>query len=131
MRVNIEKQKDGSYTAYNTDSGFTAIGIGSTVAEAKQDFENSLKEVMEACAENGIDMPAGIDDKPEYKFDVASLFEYYDMINMAAFARSINLNASLLRQYKNKETYVSDMQLKRIEDGLHTLGEELAHLKLV
>lgn len=53
------------------------------------------------------------------------------MINMTAFARSIGINASLLRQYKNGGTYVSDTQLKRIEDGLHALGEELARLKLV
>ncbi|MCD8310399.1 MAG: hypothetical protein LUB83_04210 [Prevotellaceae bacterium] len=38
---------------------------------------------------------------------------------------------TLMRQYKRGGTYISDLQLKKIEDGIHALGRDFTHLKLV
>ena len=132
MNVTIEKQKDGTYVAYNTDnSDVTLIGTGNTVNEAKDDFFNSMQETIEACKDAGIDVPSVLDEEPAFKFDLSSLFEYYSMLNVSAFARYLGINEALLRQYKKGGTYISDSQLKRIEDGIHTLGNEFARLRLV
>ena len=42
----IEKSPDGTYGIYTPDIDTTIIGSGETVAEAKQDFENSVAEIM-------------------------------------------------------------------------------------
>lgn len=128
MEVRIEKQADGSFTAYSVGvPGIVAIGTGLSVREAKADFENSLEEIAEdmSPAER-----AAIITTPEYHFDISSLFEYYKVINISAFAKRLGMNDTLLRQYKQGNTYISDKQLDKIESGIHTLGRELCELRL-
>lgn len=128
MEVRIEKQNDGSYIAYNPGvKGMVAIGTGESVAEAKADFENSLEEMKEDMSEEEI---AKMISDPEYHFDISSLFEYYKVINVSAFARLIGMNDTLLRQYKRGDTYISTAQLKKIETGINQLGNELVNLRL-
>ncbi len=132
MNVTIEKQNDGTYIAYNTDEcGVSLIGTGATVSEAKDDFFNSIQETIETCTESGISVPPALNEEPVFQFDVSSLFEYYSMLNVSAFARYLGINEALLRQYKKGDIYISESQLKRIEDGIHTLGNEFSRLKLV
>lgn len=132
MNVTIEKQNDGTYIAYNTtDDAVTLIGTGDTVAMAKSDFFNSMEEVREACRGAEMEVPEALDEEPVFTFDISSLFEYYNMINVSAFARSLGINEGLMRQYKQGNAYISDSQLKKIEDGIHSLGNELIRLKLV
>lgn len=125
MEVKIEKQKDGTYIAYNVGNPkFSLIGTGNTVSEAKGDFFNSLEEAKEF-------IPDSLLTTPEFHFDLSSLFEYYSMINVSAFARFIGINATLMRQYRKGDTYISEAQLSRIEDGIHRLGKEFTSLKLM
>jgi len=128
MEVRIEKQNDGTYIAYSVNvRGLSCIGTGDTVAEAKEDFANSLEELAE-------DMTAEEKErlitKPVFHFDISSLFEYYKVINVSAFAKIIGMNDTLLRQYKKGNTYISDKQLSKIENGIHKLGQELCALQL-
>lgn len=132
FKVSIEKQEDGSYIAYNTNvDGYTLIGTGDTVAEARKDFANSMNEVAEVEKERLGSVPAVFTNDPEYKFDLASLFEYYSMINVSAFARFLGINDALMRQYKRGDTYISDAQLHKIQEGIHRLGNEFSRLQLV
>ncbi len=131
FKVSIEKQEDGSYIAYNTNvDGYTLIGTGSTVTEAREDFANSMNEVAEVEKERLGEVPAVFKNEPDYKFDLSSLFEYYSMINVSAFARFLGINDTLMRQYRRGNTYISDAQLKKIEDGIHRLGKEFSRLQL-
>ena len=67
MNVTVEKQKDGTYIAYNTDSdGLSLIGTGNTVNEAKDDFFNSMQEVIDTCKETGIAIPSFLEEKPNF-----------------------------------------------------------------
>lgn len=128
--VTIEKQSDGTYIAYNTNvDGLSLIGTGNTVSEAKEDFNNSMIEVAETYEEN--EVPKCLKATPVFKFDLASLFEYYSMLNVSAFARFVGINSTLMRQYKQGNTYISEKQLQKIEDGIHKLGYEFSNLKLV
>lgn len=79
--VTIEKQKDGTYIAYNTnDNKVTIIGTGDSMNEAKADFFNSVKETIEACKEAGLQPPKSLEEESDYRFDVSSLFEYYKFV---------------------------------------------------
>lgn len=123
FQVSIEKQSDGTYIAYNTNvDGLSLIGVGNTVNEAKADFFNSMKEVAETYDE-GEKVPQCLKADPVFKFDLASLFEYYSVLNVSAFAKFVGINDSLMRQYKRGNTYISESQLKKIEDGIHTIGD--------
>lgn len=44
----IEKGKDGTYGIYTPDLKSTIIGEGKTIEEAKTDFENSFREVVDS-----------------------------------------------------------------------------------
>lgn len=130
--VSIEKDTDGSYIAYNVDdSDFTLLGRGASVSEARADFNNSIQEIQSSFQDRGIAVPEELTAVPEFKFDLSSLFEYYSMINVSAFARYLGINPALMRQYKKGDVYVSEKQLKKIEEGIHTLGKELANLSIV
>ncbi len=131
MEVRIEKQNDGSYIAYNTgDEKFVIIGTGDTVSEAKEDFFNSIEETKESYEEEGLSVPEALKEVPNFHFDISSLFEYYKVLNVSAFAKIVGINATLLRQYKQGNTYISDKQIEKIESGIHKLGKELCELKL-
>lgn len=132
FKVSIEKQEDGSYIAYNTNiDGYTLIGTGNTVAEAKKDFASSMSGVAEVEKERLGSVPEVFTNEPEFKFDLSSLFEYYSMINVSAFARFLGINDTLMRQYKKGNTYISEAQLRKIQDGIHQLGHEFSRLQLV
>jgi len=127
----IERGKDGTYGIFTPDINSTIIGEGNTVEEAKKDFENSVREIFQFYKEDGIALPDELKDiQFVYKYDIASMFNYYDWINVSKFARKAGINPTLMRQYKMGNTYISEKQIVKIENTLHTLGNELAAIKL-
>lgn len=130
--VTIEKDNDGTFIAYNVDeSPYTLLGRGATVKEAKADFANSIREVKASEEERKGAAAPILSAAPVFNFDLSSLFDYYSMLNVSAFARYLGINETLMRQYKKGNTYISDVQLQKIEDGLHRLGSDFLGLRLV
>ncbi len=128
----IEKGKDGIFGIHTPDFKHVIVGDGETVDEAKKDFENSLNEMRLSYTERGSEIPQELQNiEFDFKFDIASLFEYYSWIKVSQFAKFIGMNATLLRQYKQGGTYISDNQLSKIETGLHKIGNEIANVKLI
>jgi predicted RNase H-like HicB family nuclease len=127
----IEKGKDGTFGIFTPDINSTIIGEGDTVEEAKADFENSVREIIQFYKEDGIELPEELKDiEFVYKYDIASMFNYYDWINVSRFAKKAGINSSLMRQYKSGKAYISENQIGKIENTLHQLGNELAAIKL-
>ena len=127
----IELGKDGSFTVFTSDTQSTIIGEGSTVAEAKMDFENSLKEMIHFFEEDGISDPDNLKDiQFVYKYDLPSFLSHYKFFNMSKLAKYAGINPSLMRQYK-KGQYVSEKQVSKIHAAIHKIGRELASVKLV
>lgn len=62
---------------------------------------------------------------------MASLFDYFDWINVSKVAKRIGINSSLLRQYRSGNTYISEKQASKIEHGIHELSKELASVSLM
>lgn len=127
----IEKGKDGTYGVFTPDIDHTIIGSGATVAEAKADFENSVNEMLASYTESGREMPKELQGITfVYKYDLASLFSYYNWINVTQFAKIAGINSGLMRQYKTGGTYISETQTRKIELALHRLGSELTAVEL-
>lgn len=128
----IEKGKDGSFGIFTPDLQHTIIGQGLTVMESKEDFRNSVKEVLASYTEIGKQIPAELQDiEFEFKYDIASLFDYYKFINVSQFAQEAGINASLMRQYKSGKQYISENQVLKIEATLHKIAREFAEIRLV
>lgn len=128
----IEKGKDGTFGVFTPDLNHTIIGEGNTVSEAKRDFENSVKEMFASYSERGMATPAELQGVEfEYKYDIASLFNYYNFINVSKFAQVAGINASLMRQYKTGNQYISENQVSKIEDAFHKMANEFATIKLI
>jgi predicted RNase H-like HicB family nuclease len=128
----IEKGKNGTFGIFTPNLKHTIIGEGKTVAESKADFENSVKEILDSYTETGKQIPAELQSiKFEYKYDIASLFNCYDFINVSKFAQLAGINASLMRQYKTGNQYISENQILKIEAALHKMANEFAAIRLV
>ncbi|MCL2434615.1 MAG: pilus assembly protein HicB [Lentimicrobiaceae bacterium] len=126
----IEKGKDGMYTIFTPKVNSFIIGIGNTVEEAKADFENSVKEVNESYIDNNEELPKELQNIAfEYKYDIASFFNYFDWINVTKFAKKAKMNGSLMRRYRGGE-YISQKQVAKIEKTLNELGKEISGIKL-
>jgi len=127
----IEKGNDGIYSIFTPEIESTIIGEGATVAEAKADFENSVREMLNSYIESGEELPKELQNiEFEYKYDVASVFNYFDFINVTKFAKWAGINSTLMRQYKSCSTYISEVQAKKIEQALRRIGRELSAISL-
>lgn len=131
--VIIEKGTDGMYSAYTPDTKSTVLnGQGNTVEEAIADLKVSMEEIVESYLETDGQVPEELQGQIEfeYKYDVPSLFNFFDEINMTTFSKKIGINASLLRRYKNGFAYASEKQVVKIKNGLHELGKQLSSAQL-
>jgi hypothetical protein len=127
----IEQGKDGSFSIYTPELETTIIGSGKSVELAKIDFNNSVAEMIASYSETGRALPNELIDLTfEFKYDIASLFDYYNWINVTQFAKIAGINASLMRQYKKGLAYISEKQANKIEVALHKLGNELTAISL-
>ena len=127
----IEMGKDGKFTIFTPELRTTIIGDGKTVAEAKADFENSVKEVLETYEELNEQIPDElVDVQFEYKYDMPSFLNFYDYFNVSRLAEHAGINPSLMRQYKHGQ-YVSEKQVMKIQNAIHKIGSELASVQLL
>jgi len=127
----IEMGKDGTFSIYTSDLKSTIVGEGNTVCEAKQDFLEAFNELMQYYKDENKKVPNELKNLEfVYRYDIASLFNYCNFLNVSKLAKAINVNPSLLRQYKTGNTYISEKQAKKIEIGLHRIGEQLLSVSL-
>lgn len=125
----VERNSEGTFFIFTPDlKDFTIMGTGSSVADAISDFENSVKEVIESYGSE--ELPAELRNfNWEYRYDIASLFDYYSFINVSALAKRIGINPSLMRQYKRGQ-YISKEQMSKIEKEIKRIGTELSAVSL-
>ena len=95
----------------------------------EEDFKSD--RCLAYLTDHGDEVPAALMEKPTFKFDLASFFEYYSFINVTTFAKMIGINSSLMRQYKKGNTYISDAQLEKIQTFVNNMGTDFQGLRLV
>lgn len=67
----------------------------------------------------------------EYQYDLTVLFESYPELNISEVADRAGINQSLMRQYKTGVKLPSEAQAKKIEEAIHSLGQDLLRVHLV
>lgn len=124
----IEKSESGMYSVYVPDKlpGCFLNGQGFNVEEAKQEMFDTLEEIKEYQKEVTGSVPDELNNLEfEYQYDVSSFFDYFKEFNVSALARRVGINASLMRRYRNRSAFASTTQLKKIEEALKNIGQEL------
>ena len=128
--VIIERDKAG-YSAYTNDLSIIIHGSGASVQEAKDEMMSCYKDLLDYYAESGEPVPDELKDLTfEYKYDISAMFNVFDFLNASKFAVRVGISPSLMRQYKSGDTYISQKQAKKIEAGLHRIGQEFISFTL-
>jgi predicted RNase H-like HicB family nuclease len=124
----VEKGKDGMFSIYvDGMKNHGLYGSGATVEKAKEDMINALNEMVEVYKEEESKIPNELDNPTFiYKYDIASMFDYFDWINVTKLAMKAGINSSLMRQYKNGLAFASEKQCAKIQEALNNLGRELS-----
>ncbi|MEI7488370.1 MAG: type II toxin-antitoxin system HicB family antitoxin [Chryseobacterium sp.] len=127
IKIIIEKAGDGTYSAYS-DNVDGIYGMGDNVQKVKQDILD------------GIDTVKTLDNCPSvlkgeynlvYQYDTESLLQYYKgILSNPAFEKLTGINQKLIHQYSVGIKKPRPAQRKKIEEGLHKLGEELLAIEL-
>lgn len=112
----IEKSSDNFYSIYTVEDvpGFAFGGYGNSAKEAKEDYMVCIEEMREIAAEEGKPFPEEIE--VEFRYDVPSFFDYFDWINISAFAKQAGINESKMRAYKAGLCTASEKTLNKIRE---------------
>lgn len=117
----IEKGTDGLYSIRTEQSigNFIPGGFGESVEIAKEDFSECVDQALEDSTLTKEDIEI------EYRYDLPSFFNYFDYFNISKLAKFVGINESQMRQYKNGLAFPCEKTIKKIMDGVHTIGKEL------
>ena len=123
--ANVEREPgEKNYSCYmNVKPLKTGVlGLGSSAKAAIKDMLSGWNDASEEYKEEGKEVPTL---EIEYKFDVGSLFSYYDFINAAGVAREIGLNPSVMRQYAIGTRKPSAERKTQIINGFKSLANKM------
>ncbi len=132
MKTLVIIEKDGSgYSAYTNSLKTVLHGSGTTAEEAKKEMLDGYRDIVAYYSESGETLPKELRNLEfEYKYDISALFSAFDFINASKFAQRVGISSSLMRHYKSGDTYISGVQAKKIERGLHQIARELLSVSL-
>ncbi len=127
----IEKAEDGGYSIYAKNENVPVTGAGLTEDEAKKDYEEVLKEQAEYYKEIKGKYPEWYTNeyKIDYRYDVSGFFLSFPFINATEFAKSIGINPSLKRQYKNGLSAAGNKQKDLIQKKFNEIVQKMEMVK--
>lgn len=135
MSVNID------VTVCKTSKGYSAhiedidgiITTGKTLDEVKENMHKAIEGHIEVCKEDGDEIPVLLQDAYSlvFKMDVEALLDYYrGIINQSGLSKLTGINIKQLNHYATGESKPRYNQVRKIEAGLHKLGQELIQIQL-
>ena len=123
---------ENNYCAYVKEVDGVAA-TGATITEIKEKLDEALNDLIEACEENGHEVPDVLKGgyTIEFKMDVKSLLSvYYGIFTKSALERLTGINQKQLWHYANGLSKPRKAQKEKIESALHRLGNELLSIHL-
>ncbi len=129
LKIIIERSAD-MFSAY-AENAAGIYGGGDTVEEAKNSILNSIQIIKQEFNSKNIPKILKSDYQISFHFDVESLLNYYKGIfTNSALERITGINQRQLQHYSAGLKKPRASQLKRIEDGLHKLANDLLAVRL-
>lgn len=129
----IERNDNGFYAITSPDviCGCHFGGYGYSVAEAKTDFMEGITESLETAKELGKDVNVSPQDlEIDYQYDLPSFFNFFDWINVTAFAKLAGINESKMRAYKAGVCVASEKTMNKIISTVRSMGEAMTSASL-
>jgi predicted RNase H-like HicB family nuclease len=127
----ILEKSDTNYSAYIPELD-GCIATGDTIQETVDSIEEAVKFHLAGMKEEGLDIPDAFKNDYEfkYKIDFESLFDWFSgVLTKSGISKLTGMNQSLLSQYANGIKKPSTKQSKKIEQAIHSFGEELLSIQ--
>ncbi len=125
LKVIIEQTDNGLWANIPTLPG--CISFGNNFEELKKNITEAVELHIEGMKEDGENIPEF--DKFEYKFDMTYIFQAFP-ISISGMAKKSGINRSLLSQYASGIKTPSLQQVKKVQESIRTIGEELSRISL-
>lgn len=130
----VIERNDNNFYAITCDeviAGCHFGGYGYSVQEAKTDFMEGIAESLETAKELGKDVPVSANEiEVEFRYDIPSFFNYFDWINISAFAKQAGINESKMRAYKSGLATASEKTLSKILVTIRAMGAAMSAASL-
>ena len=123
---------ENNYAAY-IEGLDGVVATGSTISGIKQNLAEAIKTLIQTCEACGCEVPEAIagDYTIAFRMDVSSLLKIYSGIfTKSGLERLTGINQKQLWHYANGKSRPRGPQVKRIEQALHRLGQELIAIQL-
>lgn len=129
IKICIEASSDSFGAFAENCPGIYAAG--NTVKEVKKDVYDVIQYLKEEWPKDEWPTPLKENWPIEWHYDTQSLLKYYEGIfNNAALHRLTGINQKQLWNYAHGVAKPRKEARKKIQDALHTLGQELLELTL-
>jgi hypothetical protein len=127
----IEKGEDGGYGIYAADDSVPVVGDGMSETEARDSFEQCLHEQVAFMKERTGQWPDWYaeDMEVEYRYDMTAFFMAFPFINVTEFAKSVDINPSLMRKYKSGVAKAGPKQKDLIQHKFDDILTRLGSVK--
>lgn len=99
----------------------SSLGYGASAKSAMMDMLKGWEEVKTDLMEDGKEVP---NLEVEYAFDIPSLFNFYDFINIAGVSREIGISPAVMRQYAIGVRRPSYERKAQIVNGIRRIAEK-------
>jgi predicted RNase H-like HicB family nuclease len=129
--VVILEKSDTNYSAYIPELE-GCIATGNSIQDTINNIEEAVAFHLEGMKEEGLNIPELFknDYKFIYKIDFESLFDWFSgVLTKSGISKLTGMNQSLLSQYANGIKQPSTKQTKKIEQAIHSFGEELLSIQ--
>ena len=129
--VVILEKSDNNYSAYIPELD-GCIATVDNIQETVNNIEEAVEFHLAGLKEEGLDIPELFknDYKFIYKIDFESLFDWFSgVLTKSGISKLTGMNQSLISQYANGIKKPSTKQTKRIEQAIHSFGEELLSIQ--
>ncbi|MDD1549310.1 type II toxin-antitoxin system HicB family antitoxin [Riemerella anatipestifer] len=128
--VFVEKHEDVYWGTSQNYEGVVS-SFGSSFEELKANFEEAFADNLELAKELGEDYADNYSDIVFlYQMDLSSMFNLVKEIKISAIAKKAGINESLARQYKTGLAAASVEQAMKIQNAIHSLGQELLSIRI-
>lgn len=131
VEVLVCKTNKGYSAHINDIPGIAATG--KNLDEIKKNMVIALELHLDGMKEDGEIIPDSLKGEYEllFKMDIESLLDYYEgILTQSALARLTGINVKQLNHYARGKSKPRPAQIRKIEKGLHKLGNELIQINL-
>ena len=127
----IEKANDGGYGIYAEDSRIPLCSNGMSEQEAKDEFEALVHEQAEFMRNRQGCYPEWYSEnvKIDYRYDMSGFFLAFPFINVSEFAKSVDINPSLMRKYKSGIAKAGEKQKELIQRKFDDIVNRLSTVR--